>query len=99
MLQVLGSGSYSLARLKATAQKPTMILSFEEARRLIEEHAQQLHPHGRELLGLVDSAGRVLAEPVQADRDFPPFPRATRDGFAVRSSDVANVPITLDVIG
>lgn len=41
----------------------------------------------------------MLAEPVIADRDYPPFPRSTRDGFAVRSADVANVPAELRVIG
>jgi molybdopterin molybdotransferase len=78
---------------------PSTTLSFEEARRLIEEHAQQLHARGRELLGLLDATGRVLAEPINADRDFPPFPRATRDGYAVRSADVASLPATLDVVG
>jgi molybdopterin molybdotransferase len=43
--------------------------------------------------------GRVLAEPVLADRDFPPFPRATRDGYAVRATDLKTVPVTLRVIG
>ncbi len=45
---------------------------------------------------LEDSLGRVLAEPIAADRDYPPLPRAMRDGFAVRSSDV---PGTLRVVG
>jgi molybdopterin molybdotransferase len=76
-----------------------MILSFEQARHLVEDHARQLSPRGRELLGLLDAAGRVLAEPIHADRDFPPFPRATRDGFAVRSDDVQNIPTTLDLVG
>ena len=39
-------------------------------------------------VSLSESLERVLAEPVHADRDFPPFPRSTRDGFAVRSADV-----------
>jgi molybdopterin molybdotransferase len=30
----------------------------------------------------------VLAEPVFADRDQPPFPRSTRDGFACRAEDL-----------
>lgn len=76
-----------------------MILTFEQARHLVEDHARQLRPRGRELLGLLDAAGRVLAEPIHADRDFPPFPRSTRDGFAVRSADVVNIPATLDVVG
>lgn len=35
------------------------------------------------------AAGRVLAETIAADRDQPPFPRATRDGYAVRAEDVS----------
>ena len=41
----------------------------------------------------------MLAAPVLADRDIPPFPRSTRDGFAVRAADVSQLPATLDVIG
>jgi molybdopterin molybdotransferase len=76
-----------------------MILTFEQARHLVEDHARQLRPRGRELLGLLDAIGSALAEPIHADRDFPPFPRATRDGFAVCSADVVNIPATLDVVG
>jgi len=75
------------------------ILSFEEARHLVEEHARRVRPRGKELVELLDADGRVLAEPVIADRGFPPFPRATRDGYAVRAADVAEVPSGLDVIG
>ena len=32
--------------------------------------------------------GRVLAEDIPADRDYPPFNRSVRDGFAVRSADI-----------
>jgi molybdopterin molybdotransferase len=31
--------------------------------------------------------GRVLAEPARADRDWPPFRRAMRDGYALRAAD------------
>lgn len=34
--------------------------------------------------------GRVLAEPVRADRDWPPFRRAMRDGYALRAADAAS---------
>jgi molybdopterin molybdotransferase len=40
--------------------------------------------------------GRVLAEDILADRDYPPFRRSMRDGFAVRASDV---PGRLRLIG
>jgi len=58
-----------------------------------------LRPRGRELLGLLDANQRVLAETICADRDFPPFPRAARDGYAVRAADVESLPATLEVIG
>ena len=41
-----------------------------------------------EMVSIDDCAGRVLAEDIEADRDYPPFNRAVRDGFAVRSGDV-----------
>ncbi len=74
------------------------ILSFEQARHVVEEHAATLRPRGKESVELLDSPGQVLAEPVLADRNFPPFPRATRDGYAVRAADLAKLPATLKVI-
>ena len=70
----------------------SLVLSFEAARKIIEDHSQGLHATGKELLDLLAAYGRVLAEPVAADRDFPPFDRATRDGYAVRSSDLSELP-------
>jgi len=77
----------------------SLILTFEAARHLVEEHAKTLRPRGRELLSLLDAAGRVLAEPIHADRDIPPFPRATRDGYALKSADVQSIPAHLEVVG
>ena len=74
------------------------VLSFEEARRVVEEHASGVQPVGTESIELLAAAGRVLAESVVADRDLPPFPRSTRDGYAVRSSDLVRLPATLDVV-
>lgn len=50
-------------------------------------------------MSLADAVGRVLAESVPADRDFPPFPRATRDGFALRAEDIQTVPAVLRIVG
>ncbi len=47
---------------------------------------------------LLEAAGRVLAEDVQADRDQPPFARATRDGFAVRAAEWST-GAKVDVVG
>lgn len=75
------------------------VLSFENARRVVEEHASTLFSKKTEAADLLHSAGRVLAEPVLADRDIPPFPRSTRDGYAVLSADLKTLPTTLNVIG
>jgi molybdopterin molybdotransferase len=77
----------------------TTVLSFEQARHAVEEQAAGLRPKGKELIELLDGAGQVLAEPVLAERNFPPFPRATRDGYAVRVADLSQLPASLQVIG
>jgi len=78
---------------------PASILTFEEARHTVEQHARTVGPGEVETVDLLAFAGRVLAEPIVADRDFPPFPRATRDGYAVRTADVTQVPARLEVVG
>jgi molybdopterin molybdotransferase len=81
------------------AAEPAPILSFEDARHLVEEHAANLRPQGKELVELLEGAGQVLAEPIVADRNFPPFARAMRDGYAVHASDLSHLPASLEVIG
>jgi molybdopterin molybdotransferase len=56
-------------------------------------------PLASERVPLPIAPGRVLCEAVVADRDQPPFNRAMMDGFALRSHDVAEVPVTLSVVG
>jgi molybdopterin molybdotransferase len=75
------------------------VLSVEDARRVVEEHAAKNSPPSTESVEILAAGGRVLAEEVFADRDIPPFPRSTRDGYAIRSADLAKLPATLDVIG
>jgi molybdopterin molybdotransferase len=85
-----------------TAVQSAGVLSFEEAYEVVREHCGQILQAGKaasEEVLLLQSLGRVLAEPILADRDFPPFPRATRDGFAVRSEDLQNGNMTLRVVG
>lgn len=43
--------------------------------------------------------GRVLAENISADRNYPPFNRSTRDGFALRSADATHPGAKLRLIG
>ena len=84
----------------AAEPQQSSVLPFEEARSVVEKYARKTRgPGTSESAALLDSVGRVLAEPVVADRDFPPFPRATRDGYAVRAADVAAVPAKLKIVG
>jgi molybdopterin molybdotransferase len=75
------------------------VLPLEEARHIVEDHASQLRAKQVETASLLDSLGRVLAVQICADRDFPPFPRATRDGYALRAEDVRTTPARLKVTG
>jgi len=43
--------------------------------------------------------GRILAENIPADRNYPPFNRSTRDGFALRAADAAKPGARLRLIG
>jgi molybdopterin molybdotransferase len=83
----------------AALPQPPSILTFEEARHVVEGHAAQVRPRIKEKVELLASIGRVLAEPIAADRDFPPFRRAMRDGYALRAVDLTSLPVTLEVIG
>src|SRR3569833_3136822 len=73
-------------------------LSYQQAVEVVLQHADTYQPVGTERVKLLQSTGRVLATPVRADRDLPPFPRSTRDGFAVRSQD-CQPGATLKMIG
>jgi molybdopterin molybdotransferase len=75
------------------------VLSFEDARRTVEQQAAAIEARGVETVELLSADGRVLAESVIADRNIPPFPRSTRDGYAVRSADVSQTPTRLQLIG
>jgi molybdopterin molybdotransferase len=72
-------------------------LSFLDARALVIEVVSQGRAiPGIEFVDLANADGRVLADGVNADRDYPPLDRSMRDGFAVRAADL---PGTLTVIG
>src|ERR1700676_4085766 len=94
--------SYHLSMFAAPVD--STVLSFEDARRAVEQQAALILSSmaaggGTESVELLAAAGGVLAEGVAADRDFPPFPRSTRDGYAVRSADLSQLPAMLEVVG
>ncbi len=76
------------------------MLSFEQALAIIQEKVAGAIPGpAAETLELRAARGRVLAEVILTDRDYPPFNRSTRDGFAVRASEAAHPPVVLHRIG
>lgn len=76
------------------------MLSYTDARQKVIQVAEARRGELiRETIELRQALGRVLAEDVAADRDYPPFHRATRDGFAVRSADMVGSSRTFRVIG
>jgi len=70
------------------------MFSVDEATRTLDA---ALKPLARTVVPLSMALGRVLAESVVADRDFPPTDRSAMDGFAVRSADL-RLPSTLKVV-
>jgi molybdopterin molybdotransferase len=71
-------------------------LTIEDARAIM---LAQVHPLGAETVAIEDAHGRVLAEPVEAVRDQPPFDASAMDGWAVRLADAAAAPALLDIAG
>jgi molybdopterin molybdotransferase len=75
------------------------VVDFEEALRIVKVKAEAVAgQRAKATVGLLAARGRVLAEAVKADRDQPPFDRATRDGFAVYA-DEWSAGEALEVIG
>ena len=67
----------------------TGMLTFEEARRkVIEQVGKMRGPRERATVAVWDALGLVLVQEIKTDREYPPFDRSTRDGYAVRSSEV-----------
>lgn len=77
-----------------------MTISFQQALSTVKERLSEAGPSpAMETLSLDRVRGRVLAMDVAADRDYPPFQRSTRDGYAVRAGDLARLPATLECVG
>ena len=59
----------------------------------------KVKPLGIEKVPLDEALGRVLARPVKAISQQPPFDCSAMDGYAVIAADVAETPSTLKLIG
>jgi len=72
------------------------VLSVEQALERILATVHVLEP---ECVGLLEAAGRVLAERIVADRDIPPLANSAMDGYAVQAADLVQPPARLRVVG
>jgi molybdopterin molybdotransferase len=73
------------------------MLSFEEARARLLERARVLET---ERVPVASAAGRVLALPVVATSDLPPFSYSAMDGYALSVEGLdRSRPLTLPVVG
>src|SRR3569623_105194 len=71
-------------------------LTVEEARgRMLAA----VRPLPSESIALGEADGRVLAQPVVATRDQPPFDASAMDGWAVRRADAASSSVSLSIVG
>ncbi len=71
------------------------MLSVEEA---LHRVLDGITPLPAEEVPLRLATGRILAEPVTAMRDQPPFNASSMDGYAVRAEDVQQTPVELRII-
>lgn len=64
------------------------MLTYQQARcKVIEKIEEKRTPRRTESVRVWDALGYVLAQDVKTDREYPPFNRATRDGYAVFAAD------------
>jgi molybdopterin molybdotransferase len=64
------------------------MLTYEQARQCVIQKIQASRkPRAPQAVSVWQALGRVLAQEVTADRDYPPFHRSTRDGYALRAAE------------
>jgi molybdopterin molybdotransferase len=75
------------------------MLTFEQARQeVISQISKIKRPTATVNLSVWDALGYILAQDLIADRHYPPFDRATRDGYAVRAAE-STAGATLSCVG
>lgn len=72
------------------------MIPYEQA---LKHVLAEIRDYGSEQVTLKHATGRVLAEAIKADRDFPPADRSTRDGIAVASHALKNGRRAFEIFG
>ena len=63
------------------------MITVEEAEKIVLAESKD---YGTERVYFENALGRVLAENISADRDLPPYNRATMDGIAINYAAIEN---------
>jgi molybdopterin molybdotransferase len=72
------------------------MLTVEEA---LEQILSRVGPLGTERVSILSALGRALAEPIVSERELPPWPNSSMDGYAVRADDTRQGAVRLAVVG
>jgi molybdopterin molybdotransferase len=72
------------------------VLTVEEA---LEQILSRVAPLPTERVPLLSALGRALAEPVVSEREIPPWPNSSMDGYAVRAADTHAASARLAIVG
>src|SRR5690606_6835314 len=76
----------NLLRTKEEIKTKSPLFTVKEAQDLI---LSKTYHFGSEVVSLSNAYGRVVAEDIFADRNYPPFNRSAVDGFAIRLEDLS----------
>lgn len=71
------------------------MIDLEEAKARV---LSRVHANAPQVVAVRDARGLVLAEDIIATESIPPFDNTAVDGYAVKSADVATVPVRLRVV-
>ena len=84
--------------MTAPAQSKSGPFAFDDPAAAIDALTSAIPPVVSERVDFDDAAGRVLAEPLLADRDSPPHDASAMDGYAVRMADLGDA-VRLPIVG
>ena len=71
------------------------MIPFDDAFEIVSAHTLDV---GVEPLSIQHAVGRILAQDVAADMDFPPFDKSAMDGYACRAEDIFQPLAILETI-
>jgi molybdopterin molybdotransferase len=72
------------------------LASYEQAASIVANHALNIPRPRTQHVPLNETSSRILAAPINADDDQPPFARSTRDGYACRAAEAsAHIPLPI----